>query len=162
MWVLSLHRLTTLGDGDDMEYEEARSETTAERRWPAVVEMRRGGGDWSAEDGFGAKGPRKTSMSFLLTKPLYRLLHVLVHEHVRDKACNQHRIQNPPPCGCHSGLIGDSIQIYYWPKTSTAPSRVGYRSSLFPSASQILSRAIERNPLQLEPDLLQQGNAHKS
>jgi hypothetical protein len=45
MWVLSLHRLTTLGDADDMEGDEGWSETTAERRCPAIVEMRRGGGD---------------------------------------------------------------------------------------------------------------------
>jgi hypothetical protein len=70
MWVLSLHRLTTLGDVYDMAGDEGRSRTTAERRRPAIVEMRRGGGDWRAEDGFGAKGPRRTSISSLLNTPV--------------------------------------------------------------------------------------------
>jgi hypothetical protein len=111
--VLSLHRLVNLGDGDDMECEDgALSETTAESRWPARVEMRRGGGDCSAEEGLGDQAaPRRTSMAIMLTKPLHRLLHVSKEGWSGSSQRLSH--ESHPPYGKHLVQIGASIQI--WP-----------------------------------------------
>ena len=84
-------------------------------------------------------------MSFLLTKPLHRLLHVSRESRPSQRPL-QHSVESAPLYGCHPVQIGAFIRIWSGPKLQ----RLWFSDlPLSPNslASQTLLQATERSSL---------------